>query len=42
MLGKQVHSSPVDIEQPYFAEPPYGLISVQAPAGEGGVIVRQQ
>ncbi len=28
--------------QPYFAEPPYGLVSVQAPADDGGVIVRQQ
>ena len=25
--------------QPHFAEPPYGVISVQAPAGEGGVVV---
>ena len=28
--------------QPYFAELPYGLISVQTPAGEGGNVVIQQ
>ena len=28
--------------QPYFAEPPYGLISVQTPPGEGGNVVIQQ
>ena len=41
-VGVKVEEDYQRLMQPYFAEPPYGVISVRALADEGGVIVSRQ